>query len=670
MATQIGPKIGIEGEKEYRDALKQIVNQTKNLDAAMQKTVSTWDENTSAMTKNSAIAKNLQQQVGLQASKLEIMNQVLEESKAKYGENAAATQSWQRAVDYTTASLNHMEQQLKSLGGAANFSALSQQMADVGTKMQNIGSSMTAVGQKLTMSLTLPIAAAGAASVKLASDLEESTNKVDAVFGTMSESVKAFADNALDSYGLAESSALQMASTFGAMASAMGISRQESADMSMSLTALSADMSSFYNVSTDVASKSLEGIFTGETEALKKFGVVMTQTNLEAFAQQQGKVYSKMSEAEKVMTRYAFVMNATKDAQGDFARTSDGTANSIRVFKESVKELGAAFGEALLPIITPIIQIITKVVQAIASLPAPIRAVIAVIALIVAAIGPIILIIGSLVTAMGSIITNAPLVAAALVKIGAGAAAMGATLAAALPQLLLIVAIAALVIAAGVAIAKNWDEICEAADEMGSKVSEAWQKLLAKNDELKSGISSLISDIVGYFKQLPSKIANTIRQAIDDIKSTFDQMIQTAKTSGKDFIEGFVEGIEKTISKVVNAVKKVADTIKDYLGFSCPDKGPLSEYETWMPDMMMGLAKGINQNKGIVTRAINSLAKDMSLPLSADANMNMALAGADGGSMSAFGGTTLNVYVDHINDLNDLIRIQNQAQQMSRMGAR
>ena len=149
-------------------------------------------------------------------------------------------------------------------------------------------------------------------------------------------------------------------------------------------------------------------------------------------------------------------------------------------------------------------------------------------------------------------------------------------------------------------------------------------------------------------------------------------MINNAKQSGKDFIEGFVSGIKEKIDKIVDAVKDIADTIEQYLGFSCPDKGALSKYESWMPDFMEGLAKGINQNKGIVTKAINSLSKEMVLPLDASASMNMAFSGADGGSYSTglIGGTIMNINVDHISELNDLLRIQNQAQQRYRMGAR
>lgn len=181
MATQIGPKIGIEGEKEYRQQIQQIIQQTKTLDAAMEKTASEWTKNTSQMTKNKAVAQNLVQQINLQKQKLQQMNAMLDASVQKYGENATATLKWKAAVDSATASLNKMENELNELKGAGSFSELSTQMADVGQKMQNMGQTLTNIGTRMTASITLPLAAAGAASMKLASDLEESRNKVEVV---------------------------------------------------------------------------------------------------------------------------------------------------------------------------------------------------------------------------------------------------------------------------------------------------------------------------------------------------------------------------------------------------------------------------------------------------------------------------------------------------------
>ena len=671
MATQIGPKIGIEGEKEYRSQIQQIIQQTKTLDAAMKRTASTWDKNTSQMTKNKAIAQNLVQQIDLQKQKLEKMNEMLEKSSQKYGENASATLKWKAALDSATASLNDMERELSELKGAENFSEMSTKLADAGQKMQNMGQTLTNIGTRMTTAITLPLAAAGAASMKLASDTEEARNKVEVVFGSMAESVKQFADTALESYGLAEGSALTMASTFGAMASSMGLSEQASASMSTSLTALAADMASFYNVSTEVAQTSLQGIFTGETEALKKFGIVMTQTNLEEFAKQNGKVYSEMSEGEKVMTRYAFVLDATKDAQGDFARTSDGAANSFRVFQESLKELGAAFGEEILPIITPIIRAITAFIQKIAELPAPIRKVIVVLGLLVAAIGPVLLIIGAFMSSIGAIITQAPFIAAAFATIipvvkGLAASFIELTIAAA-PWILLGAAIGAV----AYLIVHNWDSISEAASNMARSVKAAFEELKREINNVRQIVGDRINDIIDYFKELPSKIVAAIKEAAARVKEEFQNMIANAKQSGKHFVDGFVDGIKQRLEKVAEVAKKIANTIKDFLGFSRPDKGPLHEYEEWMPHFMQGLAKGIKSNIGLVKGAVNDVAKSMTLPLDANATMNLAYAtaGADS-AMPMMGGTSMNVYVDHISELNDLIKIQNQAQQRYRMGVK
>ena len=192
---------------------------------------------------------------------------------------------------------------------------------------------------------------------------------------------------------------------------------------------------------------------------------------------------------------------------------------------------------------------------------------------------------------------------------------------------------------------------------------------MSLNNTLKDNVNSTIQDIIDYFMSLPSRIANALRQAVQAIKDEFKRMIQNAKQSGADFVSGFIEGIKSKVQPLIDQVKKIAKTIEDYLGFSTPDKGPLHKYGTWMPDFLEGLAKGIRQNEYIVANAMNGLAKTMALPLDSSASMNMALAGADGGSMS-IGGTSMNVYVDHISDLQDLIRIQNQAQQRYRMGAR
>ena len=203
----------------------------------------------------------------------------------------------------------------------------------------------------------------GKQAVQTASDLQEVQNVVEVSFGSMSAEVDKFAENALKQFGLSKLSAKQFASTFMAMSNGMGIAAEAGKNMSLNLTALAGDLASFRNVEQDVAFTALKSVFTGETETLKQFGIVMTEANLEAYALSQGitKSYSAMSQAEKVALRYSFVLNATKNAQGDFARTSNNWANQVRILKEQFKELAGIIGNGLLKVLQPLIILLNKV---------------------------------------------------------------------------------------------------------------------------------------------------------------------------------------------------------------------------------------------------------------------------------------------------------------------
>ena len=207
-------------------------------------------------------------------------------------------------------------------------------------------------------------------AINMASDLEEVQNVVDVSFGSMADQVEAFANTAVRSYGMSALTAKRMASTFMAMSNGMDIAQEAGKNMSLQLTALAGDMASFYNVGQDIAQTALNSIFTGETESLKKFGIVLTETNLEAFALSQGikKSYQAMSQAEKVALRYNYVLNATKNAQGDFARTSGSWANQIRLLKEQWTQFLGILGKGLIQILTPMVKALNQMLASLISI--------------------------------------------------------------------------------------------------------------------------------------------------------------------------------------------------------------------------------------------------------------------------------------------------------------
>ena len=181
----------------------------------------------------------------------------------------------------------------------------------------------------------------------------------------MADEVEKFAKSAVQNFGMSELTAKRMASTFMSMANSMGLAAKDGKNMSLQLTALAGDMASFYNVEQDVAQTALNSIFTGETESLKKFGIVLTEANLNAFALSRGitKSYNAMSQAEKVALRYQYVLKATANAQGDFARTSSSWANQVRILKEQWSQLIGILGKGLIAALTPIVKALNKLLS-------------------------------------------------------------------------------------------------------------------------------------------------------------------------------------------------------------------------------------------------------------------------------------------------------------------
>lgn len=198
----------------------------------------------------------------------------------------------------------------------------------------------------------------GKEAIELGSDLEEVQNVVDVTFETMSDSVNQFAKDAKKSAGLSEKMAKQYVGTFGAMADSFGFTELEAYEMSTALTQLTGDVASFYNLSQDEAMNKLEGVFTGETEAIKELGVVMTQAALDNYALANGlsKTTSEMTEQEKVALRYQFVMDQLSAASGDFVRTQDSWANQSKVLALQWESFMATIGSGLIDVLLPGVQ--------------------------------------------------------------------------------------------------------------------------------------------------------------------------------------------------------------------------------------------------------------------------------------------------------------------------
>ena len=418
--------------------------------------------------------------------------------------------------------------------------------------MMNVAKSMKKTGKSMSKFVTLPILAAGVASFKLASDLSENMNKTDVAFKDNAGEVKTWAKNSLTNFGMAESSALDAASLFGDMGTSMGISTGEAAKMSTSLTGLAGDLASFKNIGVDQAQTALKGVFTGETESLKGLGIVMTQTNLSAFAMSQGitKNIKDMTQAELVNLRYGFVLANTGNAQGDFARTSDGAANQMRIFQESVKELGASFGGILLPIFTPMIAKLNEMVQWFKTLSVENQTTIIMIAGIAAAIGPLLVIGGTLISSLMTMWASFTAVTTAVSAAGGVIAVLSGPIGWA------IAAIAA-IIAVGVLLYKNWDTIIVWGKKLWKYIDPLW-------DDIEKTISEAIGEVTKFVGEQLDKISEFWDENGEEIMNYIQPVLDWIK---KEFIEKFKQYL-KTVKNTWEGIKVATELAWSLIKFA------------------------------------------------------------------------------------------------------
>lgn len=194
MAVEIGPRIRVEGEAEYRKQINEIITQAKTLSSEMKKVESSFTSETSALKRSAAERKILNEQIEVQKKRVSELQNMLDKSKGKFGENASETMKWQQAVNNATTELNKMQQVMKNLSVPK---AIAADLKAMGESIKGVGEKMTSIGRTMTTHVTAPIAAAAAASVKSFIDYEsafagvrKTVDETDAGFKKLDEGIR------------------------------------------------------------------------------------------------------------------------------------------------------------------------------------------------------------------------------------------------------------------------------------------------------------------------------------------------------------------------------------------------------------------------------------------------------------------------------------------------
>ena len=235
-------------------------------------------------------------------------------------------------------------------------------LSGIGNALGNLGKVAIGVAAAGLGAFTV----AAVKGVQAASNLEETVNKSNVIFGSAAGAVQAFAQQAATSLGQSEQSALDAAATFGVFGKAAGLTGADLAKFSIDFTGLASDLASFNNTSPEEAILAIGAALRGESEPLRRYGVLLDDAALREEALKLGIVSTTkdaLTPQQRVLAAQALIYAQTSDAQGDFARTSEGLANSQRIVSAQVANLSATFGRMFLPVVQKAFAFLSRTVM-------------------------------------------------------------------------------------------------------------------------------------------------------------------------------------------------------------------------------------------------------------------------------------------------------------------
>ena len=548
MAVNIGPKIGIDGEAQYRAELQNIIQQAKTLDAQMREVSTSFDDVTKSQDAAAKASELHAKQIEVQQARVDKLAEMVDKSSEATGENSTQTLKWQEALADAQAELNRLEGSTEGATDAVDD--MSDSTGGLADKLKGGLGAAAKVGAAAIAAVAAATAAMVAGIAKAVTATADYGDEVDKESQKLGISTKAYQEwSAVLKHSGSDISALKapmknlakLAAEGSESFQKLGISQKQAASMSQE------------DLFAAVIEK-LQGMEEGTEKA------ALAQELLGRSAQELGPLLNSTAAETQAM----------KDRVNELGgvMSEESIAASV-AFKDSLQDLETAFFGLQSGLASEFLPGVTEIMDGLTAIFAG--------------------------DSEGGI-----------QQITSGVHDVIDNLSASLPEFLNfgIDVIGSI----GQAILDNLPDILESGGEIvGELVAgllEHLPDLLAKGLELigavVSGLQKAWPDILAAGKDLVSKLGEGITNVID-----------SAKRWGKDLIDNFVKGVKDKIDSALGVIKDFAGGIAKLLGFSEPEEGPLSNFHTFAPDMMMLFAKGIKDTAHVAEDAMEDVAQDI-----------------------------------------------------------
>lgn len=525
-----------------------------------------------------------------QKQKVASLASELERAKATYGENSKEVKSLSKELKEAEKSLQAKERavisadnKLVNLGTELNnteadmrkfkaeiedteqslktmsFDKVGQKLSDVGSKISSVGDKLKGFGTKLTLAVTAPLLGVASAGVDSFSNIGESINVLESIYGDATKKLVGYNNELVNSHGLSEEAYYKSMSSFGAMLQGnTKISKEELAKLTDTLVKRSSDLTSFFNANQDKVQEDIQSILKGNYSVADNYGVLMNVGILEDYASGIGKVWKELDQEEKSLMGVQYFLEKTNISSGDFEKTNDGWANSIRRLQATLKNLSKIFGEVLLPILEPLLSKFTDFVTKLGKMDEKTKKTVVMFSLIAMIIPPIIVVLGILISSIGSIVGAFGVLSTAIASAGGLGAFFTASI---LPVIGVILGVIAVIMLLVGAVKSNFEGIKEA-------FANLKQSFYDNLDPIKEGFASIWTTMKSIYDTVIQPLFTHIGELIEIVVNFIADCMPGISTAFQivcDLLATIWDSVGKPIfGFIVEVVGMVVDWFKEY----------------------------------------------------------------------------------------------------------
>lgn len=595
MAVDIGPKIGIDGEKEFRESLRTMGQQLKTLGTEMKAVTSAFDVDNDSQKKLTAQSDVLNRQLEVQQQRLGEVQKALDYAKANYSENSSEVQRWQQALNNATADINKTKATIKDLGDESEKSG--KKVSTFGEVLKaNLLSTAIVKGVKTITGVVKNMASE---FVESAAAVKAETAAFDQTFGDFAGTATAAIGRVADSSGILQTRLNTLGSKIYAFARSSGGDVDQSMSLMERALQAAADSAAYYDTSMEQATESLQSFLKGNYANDAALGLSATETTRNAAAMELfGEKFKDLTEIQKQETLLKMVEDSQRlsGAMGQAAREADGWGNVLGNLSETWRQFLANVGAPVLENLVPIIQNITTALQGwingvdwnafTSDFNSFANAVMEngdTIISIIAGIGAGFLA-WNVTSIINGVIASVTALGGILPAISAGIKAINVAMKANVIGIV-VTAIAALV---------TWlVTLYNTNDEFREKVNAAW-----------AAVKTVVLNAVAAFENAVDKFFDKVVEIGNAVVSFFKSVPKQMVEIGKNIVRGLWEGIKLMASwigeKVSGFVGGLVDGVKGVLGIHSPSR----VFAGIGQNMALGLGQGFEKQMQSVTAGI------------------------------------------------------------------